>query len=180
VSLGYAVVTLYADQPDKNPAKLTAHDHFIDQRDETFLPLVEIVPVGDTIIFRNSDRTRHHVYSFSPLKSFEFVLKPNEQSAAVPVPKPGIIAVGCNIHDFMINYLYVTDARWFGKSDEQGNAQFADVPAGTYNAHIWHPRLKPGAPEIDQKITIGGDAVTMKQVLPVLPERRPDNDQNRY
>ena len=41
----------------------------IDQRDETFIPYVEIFRPGDQVVFRNSDRTRHHVYSFAPAKS---------------------------------------------------------------------------------------------------------------
>src|SRR4051794_8739625 len=37
----------------------------VDQRNETFIPYVMIVPRGGTVGFRNSDLTRHHVYSFS-------------------------------------------------------------------------------------------------------------------
>src|SRR5271170_3710897 len=50
----------------------------VDQRNETFIPYVQIVPRGGEVIFRNSDLTRHHVYSFSPARAFEFVLAPDE------------------------------------------------------------------------------------------------------
>ena len=77
--LADAVATLTPDAPD-SAARPPARDHFIDQKDETFQPFVEVVTAGDGVIFRNSDRTRHHVYTFSPLGQFEFVLKPNESS----------------------------------------------------------------------------------------------------
>ena len=173
-----AVATLIPDSPD-NSSRPPPRDHFIDQRDETFIPLVEVVASGDSVIFRNSDRTRHHVYSFSPLGSFEFVLKPNESSPPVRLQKPGVIAVGCNIHDFMISYLVVSDARWAATTDSHGQLQFADVPAGGYSLTLWHPRQRPGAPPPPQHLTVTGDAA-LAVVLPVLPEHRDDDDHDHY
>jgi len=59
-------------------------------------PLVTIVPRGGEVEFHNSDRTRHHVYSFSPARAFEFVLAPGEVSEAVRLDRTGVVAVGCN------------------------------------------------------------------------------------
>jgi len=179
-ALADAVVTLTADG-DAGPAKpLPPREHFIDQQDETFIPAVEVVPVGDVVIFRNSDRTRHHVYSFSPLATFDYVLKPNEQSQPIKLQKPGVVAVGCNIHDFMLNYLFVTDSRWAAKSDDKGAITLAEVPAGSYVAHFWHPRLRPGAPQPAQKVTVGAEPGKLGVSLPVLPERKDDGERSRY
>src|SRR5690242_7111812 len=38
----------------------------IDQKNLMFVPYVEVFRPGDSVVFRNSDNTRHHVYSFSP------------------------------------------------------------------------------------------------------------------
>lgn len=74
-----AVVTVTGDSGSaRTPA--TAVEKVIDQRQETFLPYVEIFRPGDRVVFCNSDRTRHHVYSFSRVKTFEFVLKPGVSS----------------------------------------------------------------------------------------------------
>lgn len=178
--LGDAVVTLTADAGDPGGPKPPPRDHYVDQRDETFIPTVEVVMVGDQVIFRNSDRTRHHVYSFSPLATFETVLKPKEVSPPIRMEKVGVVAVGCNIHDFMVNYLYVTDSRWAGKSDDKGNVTLSDLPSGGYVAHFWHSRLRPGAPQPTQKVTIGSEAATAKVSLPVLPEHKDDADHDRY
>jgi plastocyanin len=174
--LADAVATLYAETPD-SAARPAAREHFVDQKDETFLPLVEIVPVGDTVIFRNSDRTRHHVYTFSPLATppFDFILKPNENSVPIRLQKPGVIPVGCNIHDFMLNYLFVTDARWAGKTDAKGAVTLADVPPGAYTVKLWHPRLRPGAQQPASPVTVAGDQGSAALSMTVLPPPREDD-----
>jgi len=180
--LADAVATLTPDAPDAASAKaLPPRDHFIDQKEETFVPLVEIVTVGDQVIFRNSDRTRHHVYTFSPLGSFEFVLKPNEVSTPVRLQKAGVIPVGCNIHDFMINYLFVTDSRWAGKSDAQGALALTDVPPGSYTVKWWHPRQRPGGAPVTQVLTVSGEQFSATQALSVMaPPPRDDTERERY
>src|SRR5579871_523885 len=77
-----AVVTLMP-HGDTTPAGASPEPLIVDQRNETFIPYVLIVPQGGDVVFRNSDLTRHHVYSFSPVRAFEFVLAPGEQSGAV-------------------------------------------------------------------------------------------------
>jgi plastocyanin len=175
-----AVATLTPETPDNAP-RPAPREHFIDQKDETFQPLVEIVTTGDAVIFRNSDRTRHHVYTFSPLGQFEFVLKPNESSTPVRLQKPGVIPVGCNIHDFMINYIFVTDSRWAAKSDAQGVVTLNDVPPGNYTIKWWHPRQRPGAAAVTQTVTIGGDQSSASATVPVMaPPARDDTERERY
>jgi len=145
----------------------------IDQKDLTFIPYIEIFRPGDSVVFRNSDRTRHHVYSFSPVKRFEFVLAPGESSTPLPLEKSGVIAAGCNIHDQMISYLYVSDAPWIARSDGNGRAQLHDLPAGSYDVHVWHPRLRPGKPDLLQSSTVVGATVqTLTFPMSLLPDMR--------
>jgi plastocyanin len=179
-ALADAVVTLTPEGGESAGGKTQPRDHFIDQQDETFVPFVEVVAVGDQVIFRNSDRTRHHVYSFSPLATFEYVLTPGASSPPVKLLKAGVVAVGCNIHDFMLNYLYVTDSRWSGKSDANGALAIADLPAGAYLAKFWHPKLRPGSAQPTQKVTVTGENATIAVSLPALPDHRDDTERNRY
>lgn len=180
--LADAVATLYPEVPESVPAKqAAAREHVIDQKDETFLPLVEVVAVGDSVIFRNSDRTRHHVYTFSPLATppFDFILKPGESSAPILLQKAGAIPVGCNIHDFMINYLIVTDSRWAAKSDEKGSVTLTDVPPGAYTVKLWHPRLRPGAAQPAHPLTVSGEPALVALSMTVMAPPR-EEDHERY
>lgn len=158
--------------------------HTVDQKDLTFLPYVEVFRPGDAVVFHNSDHTRHHVYSFSPAKTFEYVIAPQAAAPPLKLDKTGVIAVGCNIHDNMISYLYVTDAPWFARTDATGRVQFSDLPAGAYDVRVWHPRLPPARPDLVQEgVVLGADE---RQQVPfalnLLPDLRFqfDREHTRY
>jgi plastocyanin len=146
----------------------------VDQRDLMFVPYLLVFRPGDEVVFRNSDATRHHVYSFSPARAFEFVLTPAQSSPPLRLDKAGAIAVGCNIHDQMIAYLYVTDAPWFVQTGASGKATFEALPAGDYEVRVWQPRLRPGRADPVQKASIpaNGPAKAMSMSLRLLPDPR--------
>ena len=175
-----AVVSLVAPTPE-GAARAPAQK-VIDQKDETFIPYVEVFRPGDQVVFRNSDTTRHHVYSFSPTRSFEFVLRPTESSQPLTLEKPGVVAVGCNIHDRMITYLYVTDARWVARTGRDGLAHFSDLPGGSYAVQAWHPQLPPGKTAAEQRVTLGGANKELGFSFALLPDPREplDREKSRY
>jgi plastocyanin len=156
----------------------------IDQKHETFVPYLEVFRPGDRVQFRNSDPTRHHVYSFAAAKSFEFVLAPGESSAPLDLDKTGDIAVGCNIHDSMIAYLYVSDAPWLARSGADGLAHVGGLPPGAYRVSVWHPQQRPGKALPPQSLTIDPAAaeVTLAFGLTLLPDPRqpPDRERSVY
>ena len=147
-----AVVTVVihgaAAQPRREMTDAAPARHVIDQKGLVFTPYVEVFRPGDEVTYRNSDRTRHHVYSFSPIKAFEFVLAPGAVSTPMKLERSGVIAVGCNIHDGMINYLYVSDAPWAARTDARGVITFKDLPAGAFDVRVWQPRLPPRRPDL--------------------------------
>jgi plastocyanin len=148
--------------------------HIVDQRNEAFVPYVQLLRPGDTVVFRNSDSTRHHVYSFAPARAFEFVIPSGESSPPVTLATPGEIAVGCNIHDLMITHLYVSDAPWFGRTGADGRAAFKALPPGTYTVQVWHPQLRPGRPGPQREVAVGEADAEAAFVLPLLPDPRRD------
>jgi plastocyanin len=158
------------------PSAYEAATHIIDQRNERFIPYVEIFRPGDKVVFRNSDSTRHHVYSFSAAKSFEFVIAPGVSAPAVTLDQAGEISVGCNIHDRMITHLFVSDAPWTAKSHADGHARFADLRPGRYEISVWHPQLRPGKGDPHQTIDIGASTATATFSVPLLPDPRGDAD----
>jgi plastocyanin len=174
-----AVVSLRREDASEAEPR-AAVTRIIDQRHETFVPYVEIFRPGDQVVFQNSDRTRHHVYSFSVAKTFEFVIAPGEQSPPVTLDRAGEIAVGCNIHDHMITHLFVSDAPWVARSDENGRVVFRGLPKGTYELDVWHPQLRPGRQSPHETIDISDAASSAKYSMPLLPDPRETGDRSRY
>jgi plastocyanin len=145
----------------------------INQLDENFVPKVSVVQTGAEILFKNDDRTRHHIYSYSPAKQFETQVLPKTADVKVTFDKPGTIALGCNIHDRMLAYLVVVDTPYFGKSNNDGVVDFQSPPDGTYKAVIWHARLKSPNSELSQEVKlVGGQIQNFAPNLSLKPERR--------
>lgn len=140
----------------------------IDQRDIQFVPRVTVVPVGTTVRFPNSDNVRHQVYSFSPAKRFELPLYAGRAAAPVVFSTPGVVELGCNIHDWMLAYVVVVDTPYAGVADARGNSRI-EAPAGPYTLRVWHPRLAGGKPH--EEPVVLAEAIVRKQVSLVLVDQ---------
>jgi plastocyanin len=148
-----AVVTIDTAGVTARPARL-AGPYRIEQRDMQFNPFVSVVPVGATVFFPIFDATRHHVYSFSPAKRFELKLFARDQSRSVRFDKAGIIAIGCNIHDQMSAFLFVTASNWAQRT-ERGTATFRDAPSGQAKISVWHPYLRAPSLTVSRMLPLG-------------------------
>ena len=130
-----------------------------------FNPRVSVVPVGSMVNFPNKDAVRHHVYSFSPAKTFELKLYSGTPASPVQFDKAGVAVLGCNIHDNMVAWVVVVDTPYFGYSAKAGPVVLNNVPAGSYRLRVWHPGLAVGATALEQALVVeSADAnVTVRQ-----------------
>lgn len=112
-----AVVMVYPNgQPSKGPIKFP-WAYRISQQNIQFNPFMLVVPVGADVQFPNLDKVRHHVYSFSPGNKFEIKLYGHEENRTAKMNAPGVVAIGCNIHDQMVSFIRVVDTAYAGKTD---------------------------------------------------------------
>lgn len=155
-------VVVYATPVSAEPAAIAPtekpHTATIDQIDKEFVPYVTAVLVGTSIQFPNRDNTRHHVYSFSPAKKFDLPLYAGSAAAPVLFDKPGVIAIGCNIHDWMIGYIDVLETPYFGTTGRSGTTTLKGLPAGDYTVRIWHPDMTDNEAATTKQITLGNQA----------------------
>ncbi len=115
--------------------------HEIEQTDKKFAPYVSVVRQQEAVVFTNHDDITHHVYSFNGPARFDFRLQPDASDSVAEFAEPGVIAMGCNIHDWMSGYVMVVDTPFYAVTNEQGLAIFADVPASDYHLVAWHPQM---------------------------------------
>lgn len=111
----------------------------IGQQDREFVPYVTAIQVGTTVNFPNRDPLLHHVYSFSPVKNFEFKLYSGAAPRGILFDKPGTVTLGCNIHDWMLGYIQIVETPYFATTGADGRARITDVLAGEFMLHVWHP-----------------------------------------
>ena len=128
------------------------------QKDRAFHPHVLVVPVGSSVDFPNRDNTQHHVYSFSPAKTFNIELYADRPAVPIVFDKPGIVELGCNIHDHMQGFVVVTDTADTGRTDTSGKVTLSldTLPSegsqGTVTLEIWHPRLPDNTRPVTREI----------------------------
>lgn len=118
----------------------------IAQKNREFVPSVRVVTVGTPVDFPNRDDVLHHVYSFSPAKSFELKLYADKPKAPIVFDKAGIVELGCNIHDSMLGWVVVNNTPVYGRTDEQGIAVFPGQNEERYQVDVWHRNFPYGAP----------------------------------
>lgn len=160
-ALDSVVVSLVPVSRSALPAARPAQ---IEQRNKTFLPAISVVQTGTAIEFPNNDTVRHHVYSFSAAKVFELKLYAGKPEKPVVFDKPGVVVLGCNIHDKMAAYVVVVDTPWSAVSQADGVARITDVPTGDYQLQLWHPR-RLGMPDIPPRpVRIAGDQTEVVMV----------------
>jgi plastocyanin len=151
-----AVILVIPADP-RNALRARAPAAAVDQVDKQFVPYVKPIFVGSTIRFPNSDHIRHQVYSFSPAKKFELPLYSGTDALPVMFDKPGVVVLGCNIHDWMIGYIYVSETPFFAKTGLLGTAVINDLPAGEYTVRIWHPSMDQAEESTNQHLILTAD-----------------------
>lgn len=170
-----AVVSLHSPQAT---AALTTAPAIVDQRNTQFTPLVSVVHAGSRVTFPNSDNVRHQVYSFSPAKRFQLPLYSGKAAPPVTFDKPGVVELGCNIHDAMVAFVVVVDTPYHAITDAQGRASIA-APPGRYRMRVWHPHLPAGSAAWEDDIVIGAQRSERRVELPLPAAVKPAQDNPR-
>lgn len=152
-------VVVYAE-PTRGIAAPTSSsdDASIDQVNREFVPLVSVVRTGTEVAFPNSDNMRHSIYSFSPAKTFTIKLYYGRQAPPVRFDKPGIVVLGCNIHDAMMAWVVVVDTPYFGKTAANGVSILKGLEPGDYHVNVWYPGPQKTPSVFDVHVEANHDA----------------------
>ena len=141
----------------------------MDQRKKQFAPYVLAIGQGQKVEFPNSDNIRHHVYSFSNAKPFEIKLYKGVPGKPMLFGTPGLVVLGCNIHDKMIGYIYVSKSPMFGVTASDGSLAL-DLQSRPATVQVWHPDAQN--PQRPVTVTVpanGSDSVTL--TLDIAPAK---------
>lgn len=182
-----ADAVLVAVPIDGNMRATRPREDSVDQVDKEFSPRVTIVQVGASITFPNHDDVRHQVYSFSPAKRFELPLYAGVPAQPVVFDKPGVVVLGCNIHDWMVGYIYVSESPFFAKTGKDGKAALTDLSPRAYVVRVWHPQLETSEDVTRKTVDLARDrrvdvAWTVKLKQEVRVRRAPTSERggSRY
>jgi plastocyanin len=171
-----AVVTVHALAV---AAQATPIQAVMDQINLAFSPDLLVIPVGSTVSFPNTDKVSHEVYSFSATHPFKLGLYRGTAHPPEHFDRPGLVTLGCNIHDAMLAYILVTDAAYYGMTGADGSWAQPDIARGRYRLEVWSPRLQAPGQMLTREIVVNpGDHVVAqiradKALRPAPLQQRP-------
>jgi plastocyanin len=179
------VVTLAPVTPKPGAQVLEQPKAVMDQQHLAFVPQVLVVAVGTQVEFPNNDSVSHQVYSFSPAKRFQLPLYKGVLHPPVIFDTSGLVVLGCNIHDQMVGYIYVTDAPFYGKTDSQGALHLTKLPAGDYLLTVWSPFIADEPAALTRTVNVGehepaSTRLHLTRDLRARPEPRPRRSDWEY
>jgi plastocyanin len=170
----HGAVVSFGPLGNKPHAAAKLHSVNMEQVNRQFRPYILPVPVNTPVLFPNLDDTAHHVYSFSKIRQFELPLYKGELPDPITFTNPGVVPLGCNIHDWMIGYIVVVDSPYFTQLDS-GTGVVETIPPGRYEVSVWHPALD-GRESLRQvfEVTADNEVLRFDLEFPLLAVGQPD------
>jgi hypothetical protein len=114
----------------------------IDQPKCMFEPHAAAILPEQDILVKNSAEIPHNVkWGGNPLKNpgGNVILPPKGSHVIGGLKADRLpVKVECNIHGWMSGWIRVFDNPYFAVTDEDGNFEIKDAPAGNYRLVIWH------------------------------------------
>src|ERR1700761_8140787 len=107
------------------------------QKNRTFVPHLQVVPVGSAIQFPNLDPFFHNVFSLFEGKRFDLGLYEAGSSKSVTFSREGVSYIFCNLHPEMSAVVLSIATPLYAVADSNDTFTIARIPPGDYRLHIW-------------------------------------------
>ena len=107
------------------------------QKNRTFIPHLQVIPVGSVVQFPNADPFFHNVFSLFDGKRFDLGLYEAGSSKSVTFSRVGVSYIFCDIHPEMSAVVLALSTPLYAVADADDSFVLHDVPAGDYNVHLW-------------------------------------------
>ena len=169
---GVAGAVVFVNEPAAPDAAAAAPRAEMNQVNKTFVPAVLPIVAGTRVYFPNSDQIQHHVYSFSRTKSFELPLYRGEEAPPVTFDKPGVVKLGCNIHDWMSANILVLPSPHFAATDAEGRYTIRELPPGDYSLIAWHERSREKTDELTRAVKLPAAGAVVDFRMSLAAERK--------
>jgi hypothetical protein len=107
------------------------------QKNRTFIPHLQVVPVGSVVQFPNADPFFHNVFSLFDGKRFDLGLYEAGSSKSVTFSREGVSYIFCNIHPEMSAVVLTLSTPLYAIADPADAFDLRDIPPGDYELHVW-------------------------------------------
>lgn len=147
------------DMPVKVPE---GRKYELDQKGCRYEPHVQVVPMGATIEYKNSDTVAHNVHVYAAKNGDQNNSVAAGSKAEQKLEKAEVVTIKCDIHSWMSSYVVVTDDPIYGVSKADGTATLEGVPAGKYKVAYWHEHDSIGKGKSEEVTVEAGKTTTVE------------------
>lgn len=107
------------------------------QKNRTFVPHLQVIPVGAAVQFPNEDPYFHNVFSMYAGKRFDLGLYEAGATKSVTFSREGVSYIFCNIHPEMSAVVVALSTSLYGIANNDNAVSIHNIPPGDYALHIW-------------------------------------------
>ncbi|RMG31905.1 MAG: hypothetical protein D6730_00700 [Bacteroidetes bacterium] len=151
--LNWAVVSIASEVKGGKSLEDMPTEIEISQQGCVFHPHVVVVPVNKALTVVNNDKTLHNVRTVAFMN--DVFNKVQVYIPGSPAPKdqvtftePEVVEMVCDVHGWMKAYIHVVDHPYYEVTNEHGDFELTEVPAGTYTLKVWHESLGEKTQEV--------------------------------
>jgi plastocyanin len=130
-----------------SPGKGAARTARLDEVWISFVPKVQVVPVGTMLMLGNQDDESHTVHAWLGGETlFNLASVPEGREQAVKLIESGVVTLTCDVHPEMRGLIVVTHVPYSGVSGHDGNFTVSGVPPGRYRVRAVFDRRDERTP----------------------------------
>jgi plastocyanin len=148
------------------------------QKNRTFVPHLQVIPVGGVVSFPNADPFFHNVFSLYEGKRFDLGLYEAGSSKSVTFSREGASYIFCNIHPDMSAVVLALSTPLYAIATLDGSFTVRGVPAGDYRMHLWMEGV-PQATLESLSRTLHFSESTLNLGTLDVPLGRPENESHK-
>lgn len=135
------------------------------QKNRTFTPHLQVVPVGASVQFPNADPFFHNVFSLFDGKRFDLGLYEAGSSKSVTFSREGVSYIFCNIHPEMSAVIISLSTPLYGIADPGGTIDIKSIPSGNYALHLWVEGVPHSALiNFERNLSLSGGVTDLREI----------------
>jgi hypothetical protein len=151
------------------------------QKNRMFTPHLLVIPVGSVVQFPNADPFFHNVFSLFDGKRFDLGLYEAGSTKAVTFSHEGMSYIFCNIHPEMSAVVLTLSTNLFAVANSSGEFQIPNVPAGTYELHVWiEGETQPALAQMVRRIRVAPGSGDLGVLETTTLQRDPASHLNMF
>jgi hypothetical protein len=158
------------------------HSHYaLLQKDRTFIPHLQVIPVGSIVQFPNADPFFHNVFSLFNGKRFDLGLYESGSSKSVTFPREGVSYIFCNIHPAMSAVVLTLTTPLYAIADASDSFALRNIPPGNYKLHVWIEGVPQSILQgLERRVHLAPGAADLGELKAPMPRSRTVPHANKF